>query len=244
MGRIKPDRSGEMGVVHTYDEFDPEFMEMRGVLDEMYPDSIELLIQERMEKSKKKIFGRDIFNNRLLSFEPNMNIATPSNYVVGPGDEVNIDIWGASQNTFSQEVSPDGTITIEGYGPIQLGGLTVAKANQRLKSLLGSRYSLSNIRLTVGQTRTISVNVMGEVKVPGTYTLSAFASVFHALYMAGGISDVGTLRNIKVYRNGKLLSNVDIYDYILNGKMQGNVRLEDGDVIVVGPYDCLVDITG
>lgn len=244
MGRIKPDRSEELDVVHTYDEFDPEFMEMRGALDEMYPDSIELLIQERMEKSKKKIFGRDIFNNRLLSFEPNMNIATPSNYVVGPGDEVNIDIWGASQNTFSQEVSPDGTITIEGYGPIQLGGLTVAKANQRLKSLLGSRYSLSNIRLTVGQTRTISVNVMGEVKVPGTYTLSAFASVFHALYMAGGISDVGTLRNIKVYRNGKLLSNVDIYDYILNGKMQGNVRLEDGDVIVVGPYDCLVDITG
>lgn len=244
MGRVKSSDPNDIVTTHTYDDNDPDFLEMRDALDELYPDSVDLLIQERMEKSRKKVFGRDIFNNRLLSFEPNMNIATPQNYVVGPGDEVNIDIWGASQNTFSQEVSPDGTITIEGYGPIQLAGQTVSKANKTLRSLLGSRYSSSNIRLTVGQTRTISVNVMGEVKVPGTYTLSAFASVFHALYMAGGISDVGTLRSIKVYRKGKVLSNVDVYDYILNGKLGGNVSLEEGDVIVVGPYDCLVEISG
>ena len=173
-----------------------------------------------------------------------MNIATPQNYRLGPGDAVIIDIYGASQKTVQSTVSPDGEVTIEGFGPVQVSGLTVAQANARLRSTLGSRYSSSKIKLTVGQTRTIMVNVMGEVKAPGTYTLSAFATVFHALYMAGGTNELGTLRNIKVYRNSKLVSNVDIYDYILNGKLTGNVRLADNDVIVVGPYDCLVNITG
>ena len=173
-----------------------------------------------------------------------MNIATPQNYVVGPGDNVIIDIWGASQKSLNQEVSPDGTITVEGFGPIEIGGLSISKANALIRSRLGSRYRSSKIKMTLGQSRTITINVMGEVKAPGTYTLSAFASVFHALYMAGGISDIGTLRDIKVYRKGKLMSNVDIYDYILNGKMSGNIRMNDGDVIVVGPYDCLVNISG
>ena len=195
-------------------------------------------------KGRKKVFGRDIFNNKNLSFEPNMNIATPQNYVLGPGDAVFVDVYGASQKSVQSTVSPDGYLNIEGFGPVQVSGLTVSQANARLRSTLGSRYSSSKIKLTVGQTRTIMVNVMGEVKAPGTYTLSAFASVFHALYMAGGTSEIGTLRNIKVYRAGKLVSNVDIYDYILNGKLTGNVRLADNDVIVVGPYDCLVNITG
>ena len=173
-----------------------------------------------------------------------MNIATPQNYRLGPGDAVIIDIYGASQKTIQDTVSPDGTVTIEGYGPVSISGLTVSQANARLRGTVGSRYSSSKIRLTVGQTKTIMVNVMGEVKAPGTYTLSAFATVFHALYMAGGINDLGTLRNIKVYRNNRLVTVVDIYDYILNGKLTGNVRLADNDVIVVGPYDCLVNITG
>ena len=194
--------------------------------------------------NRKKVFGRDIFNNRELSFEPNMNIATPQNYVLGPGDAVFVDVYGASQKAVQSTVSPDGYLNIEGFGPVQVSGLTVSQANARLRSTLGARYSSSKIKLTVGQTRTIMVNVMGEVKAPGTYTLSAFASVFHALYMAGGTSEIGTLRNIKVYRAGRLVSNVDIYDYILNGKLTGNVRLVDNDVIVVGPYDCLVNITG
>ena len=196
------------------------------------------------QKGQKKVFGRDIFNKKNLSFEPNMNIATPQNYVLGPGDAVFVDIYGASQKSVQSTVSPDGFLNIEGFGPVQVSGLTVNQANARLRSTLGARYSSSNIKLTVGQTRTIMVNVMGEVKAPGTYTLSAFASVFHALYMAGGTSEIGTLRNIKVYRAGRLVSNVDIYDYILNGKLTGNVRLADNDVIVVGPYDCLVNITG
>lgn len=207
------------------------------------PDTQRPVMEEALYKGKK-VFGRDIFNNTELTFEPAMNIATPQNYVVGPGDNVKVDIYGASQKSEVYTVSPDGDITIDGYGPINIGGLTISQANARLRSTLGSRYSSSSIKMSLGQTRTITVNVMGEVKTPGTFTLSAFASVFHALYMAGGINDIGTLRNIKVYRNGKLITVVDVYDYILNGKLKGNVRLADNDVIVVGPYDSMVNITG
>ncbi len=192
----------------------------------------------------KRIFGREIFNRRMLTFEPSMNIATPADYVVGPGDRVNIDIYGASQKSEQLEVSPDGNIVIAGFGPIRIAGLTVTQANSRIREQLGQRYESSSIQMTVGQTRTIMVNVMGEVTAPGTYTLSAFATVFHALYMAGGVTGVGTLRNIKVYRGGRQLTVVDVYDYILNGRLTGNVRLADDDVIVVGPYDCIVDIVG
>ena len=228
-------------------EKDPEFLLMQKELSYLTPkDSIEWLKELLDEKSKmkKRVFGRDIFNNKELSFEPNMNIATPQRYVLGPGDNVIIDVYGASQKTFNVVVSPDGEVTIEDFGPIKVSGLTVEQANAKVRSLLGARYTSSKTKLTVGQTKTMMVNVMGEVKVPGTYTLSAFATVFHALYMAGGINDLGTLRNIKVYRQNRLVTVVDIYDYILNGKLTGNIRLMDNDVIVVGPYDCLVTISG
>ena len=233
--------------IKTYDKKNNNFLEMENELGTFMPtDSIKLLkelLAER-DKEKRKVFGRDIFNNKELSFEPNMNISTPQKYVLGAGDAVIIDIYGASQKTINSTVSPDGDITIEGFGPVKMAGLTVEQANARLKNQLGARYSSSKIRLTVGQTKTIMINVMGEVSTPGTYTLSAFATVFHALYMAGGVNDLGTLRNIKVYRQNKLVSVVDIYDYILNGKLTGNIRLTDNDVIVVGPYDCLVTVTG
>ena len=229
--------------------------DIKAELDDFLPDSLDiydrqviknyLKDKERQEgKDRKKIFGHDIFNNEDLTFEPNMNIATPDNYVLGPGDAVFVDVYGASQRSVQETISPDGFIVIEGFGPIQVSGLTVQQANSRVRSQLGARYSSSKIRLSVGQTRTIMVNVMGEVKSPGTYTLSAFSSVFHALYMAGGPSEIGTLRNIKVYRHNKLVTTVDVYDYILNGKLSGNVRLGDNDVIVVGSYDCLVNVTG
>ena len=233
--------------IKTYDKKNNNFLEMENELGTFMPtDSIKWLkelLAER-DKEKRKVFGRDIFNNKELSFEPNMNISTPQKYVLGAGDAVIIDIYGASQKTINSTVSPDGDITIEGFGPVKVAGLTVEQANTRLKNQLGARYSSSKIRLTVGQTKTIMINVMGEVSTPGTYTLSAFATVFHALYMAGGVNDLGTLRNIKVYRQNKLVSVVDIYDYILNGKLTGNIRLTDNDVIVVGPYDCLVTVTG
>lgn len=212
-------------------------------VDFVFDDNEESDYEEQLFNGKR-VFGRDIFNKDNLTFEPAMNIATPQNYVLGPGDNVKVDIYGASQASNVYTISPDGDITITGYGPVNVSGLTVSQAQARLRSTLGSRYSSSSIKMGLGQTRTITINVMGEVQAPGTYTLSAFASVFHALYMAGGVSEIGTLRNIKVYRNGRLVSSVDVYDYILNGKLTGNIRLADNDVIVVGPYDCMVEVTG
>ena len=201
------------------------------------PDSVNTI-------NGKRVFGRDIFNNKALSFEPNMNIATPTSYIVGPGDKVFVDVYGGSQKSEQMEVGPDGSIVVTGYGPIHIAGLSVAAANAKIKQTLGKRYSSSKIRMTLGQTRTIMVNVMGEVMAPGTYTLSAFASVFHALYMAGGVNGLGTLRDIKVFRGGRQIASVDIYDYILNGKLSGNIRLAENDVIMVGPYQNIVDVTG
>lgn len=236
-------------------ETEAEALKLKKELDIFMPDSFDIYDQkvikdylkakdEYEKRSKKKIFGHDLFQNEDLTFEPAMNIATPQNYILGAGDAVFIDIYGASQKTIEETISPDGYVVVEGFGPIQLGGLTVEQANARVKSKLGTRYSSSNIQFSVGQTRTITVNVMGEVKTPGSYTLSAFATVFHALYMAGGPNDIGTLRNIKVYRNNRLVTTVDVYDYILNGNLKGNVRLADNDVITVGTYDCMVNVTG
>lgn len=196
------------------------------------------------EATGKKIFGHDIFRRGGISFEPNMNIATPQNYVLGPGDQVIVDIYGASQKTLQLTVSPEGEITVPGYGPIYVQGMSVASAQAKIRSTVGARYSSSNLKVSLGNTRTIMVNIMGEVSSPGTYHLSAFSTVFHALYMAGGIKNTGTLRNVKVYRNGNLVTIVDIYEYILNGRLAGNIRLQEGDVIQVGLYDCLVGITG
>ena len=246
--RIKDTKKKNQIQRHTYDEEDEDFVEMDDAMDFMMPDSLKYYDEEYMTKDKdeekRKIFGHDIFNNKKLTFESSMNLATPQNYVLGPGDVVNVDVWGASQENVSETISPDGTITIENIGVIQLGGLSVSQAKARLKRVLGPRYQGSKIDLTVGQTRTITVSVIGEVKMPGTFTMSAFATVYNALYMAGGPNEIGTLRNVKVYRNGKLISNVDVYDFLLNGRLTGDVRLHDNDVITVGPYESLVNITG
>lgn len=223
--------------------------DMENELDFVLPDTLEMydeIMGTGLKKKKKEreVFGRNIFNNRRLTFESDMNIATPSDYRLGAGDVVYVDVWGASQKNYETTVSPDGNIVLEGFGPVHVAGMSVAEANRHLRSTLGARYQSSQVRLTVGQTKTITVNVMGEVRNPGTYTLSAFSTVFHALYMAGGTNEIGTLRNIKIYRNNREISTVDIYDYILNGKMTGNVRLASGDVIIVGPYECLVQVAG
>ena len=193
---------------------------------------------------RKRVFGRDIFNKKSLTFEPQMNIATPQNYVLGPGDQLIIDIYGDTQKSEKLTVSPEGDVTVPDYGPVHVSGFSVASAQSRIRGKLGTYYSSSDIKVSVGQTRSILVNVMGEVRTPGTYTLSAFATVFHALYMAGGISELGTLRDIKVYRQGKLISTIDVYQFILNGRLAGNVHLVDNDVIQVGPYESIVDIEG
>ena len=240
--RIKDTKSSNQVINHTYDGNDTEYTDMDKAMDFMMPDSLKYYREQ--SESRRKIFGHDVFNNKNLTFESSMNLATPQNYRLGPGDAVNVDIWGASQESVTETISPDGTITIEGIGVIQLGGLSVSQAKARLRSVLGPRYQGSKIDLTLGQTRTITVSVIGEVKVPGTYTMSAFATVYNALYMAGGPNDIGTLRNVKVYRRGKLITSVDVYDFLLNGKLSGDVRLQDNDVITVSPYEALVNITG
>lgn len=237
---------------HTYNSYDEEYLAMYDEMNDwlpqdtavMYRQLLRKLQKEAAEKNRKKVFGRDLFSFTDLTFEPELNIATPQSYVLGPGDAVYIDVYGASQRSFEGTVSPDGDVNIDGFGPIQVSGLTVSQASARVRSILGKRYQGSQIKLTLGQTRTITVNVMGEVLIPGSYTMSSFGTVFHALHMAGGIGDLGTLRNIKVYRGGTLVSVVDVYDYMLNGKLTGNVKLADNDVIVVGTYDSLVNITG
>ena len=231
---------------NTYDENDKEFNDFDDAVDFMMPDSLKYFYDDldKEKEPKRKIFGHDVFNNKDLTFESSMNLATPQNYRLGPGDEVNIDIWGASQESITETISPDGYVTIEDIGIIQLSGLSVSQAKAKLRSVLGARFQGSRIELTVGQTRTITISVMGEVKTPGTYTMSAFATVYNALYMAGGPNEIGTLRNVKVYRNGRLLSNVDVYDFLLNGKLTGDVRLQDNDIVTVGPYEALVNIAG
>ena len=199
-----------------------------------------------------QVFGRNIFNTRNLTFEPSVNIATPLNYRLGPGDEVIIDIWGASQNTIRQQISPDGTINIQKIGPVNLNGLTISEANDYLKKTLNKIYNglnntndpTSDIRLTLGSIRTIQINVMGEVVQPGTYSLSSFSTVFHALYRAGGVSDIGSLRNVQLVRNGKNIATIDVYQFIMKGHIQDDIRLQEGDVVIVPAYDILVKVDG
>lgn len=198
-----------------------------------------------------QIFGHDVFTNRNLTFEPSINLATPVDYRLGPGDEVIIDVWGASENTIRQSISPEGTIHVSGLGPVQLSGMTVKDANAYLQREFSKIYSgisgsepTSQIKLTLGDIRTIQINIMGEVAVPGTYTLSSFSSVFHALYRAGGVNKIGSLRSIKVVRNGKTIADLDVYDYLMKGKMKDDIRLQEGDVIIVNPYESLVRIAG
>lgn len=201
--------------------------------------------------SARRIYGHSVFTNPKLSFEPNENLATPQNYRLGPGDEVVIDIWGANEDHLRQTISPEGRIMISQIGPIYLNGMTIAEANKHIRDAFTSKYSGiggdnpdSDINVTLGQVRTIQINIMGEVAVPGTYRLSPFSTVFHALYKANGISDLGTMRDIQLVRNNKIEKHIDIYDYLFEGKQDGNIRLQEGDVIIVPPYSSLVSIDG
>lgn len=203
------------------------------------------------EADASQIFGHNLFTNRNLTFEPSANLATPVNYRLGPGDEVIIDIWGASENTIRQVISPEGNIQVRGLGPVHLNGMTVKDANAYLQREFSKIYSgisgsdpNSQIKLTLGDIRTIQINMMGEVSVPGTYTLSAFSTVFHALYRAGGVNRIGSLRSVKVVRNGKTIADLDVYDFIMKGKMNDDIRLQEGDVILVKPYESLVQLVG
>ncbi len=201
------------------------------------------------DRSASVIYGHNVFNSRALSFEPNLNAATPDTYVLGPGDEIVIDIWGLNETTIRRTVSPEGRITIPQVGPVQLSGLTIAQASKKLKKVLAGKYAglqgdSSSISVTLGNIRTIQVNIMGEVNTPGTYRLSSFSSLFHGLYRAGGITPSGTLRNIEVIRGGERIATADLYQYLFDGKTESDIRLEEGDIIMVPTYSCLVTIDG
>lgn len=204
-----------------------------------------------LPRDRKAVFGRNVFNNPRLTFEPNENSATPENYRLGPGDEIIIDIWGENEASLRQEISPEGNIMVSQVGPVYLNGLTIQQANDKIKGVFARKYSGvsgdnpdSQIRVTLGQIRTIQVNIMGEVQVPGTYRLSSFSTLFHALYRAGGVTDIGTLRNVQVVRDGKPLASADLYKYLFEGKLSDDIRLQEGDVIIVPPYEVMVSIDG
>lgn len=213
--------------------------------DEMTVDNYTVDVQP----PQKQVYGHELFNSQSLSFEPNKNLATPKNYRLGPGDEVIIDVWGAAEEHLREVISPEGSIMVSRLGPVYLNGKTVDEANQYVKNLFARKYGgLNNeqtdVSVNLGDIRSISIDIMGEVSTPGTFRMSPFSSVFHALYNAGGINDIGSMRNISVLRNGKRVATVDIYDYLFNGKQTGNIRLQEGDVIIVPPYDQIVNITG
>ena len=205
--------------------------------------------QRGTTESTRRIYGHDLFTNKALTFEPNLNIATPDNYVLGPGDEVIIDIWGDVQSSESHKISPDGKIVISGVGPIAIVGLTINEAAKRLRASLGSIYAglydgTAKMKVSLGSIRSIQVNVAGEVGTAGTYTLPSLATLFHALHVSGGVNRLGTMRSIKVFRAGKLFSEVDVYDYILNGKSEKDIALRDGDLISIPAYGKLVEVSG
>lgn len=198
-----------------------------------------------------QVFGRNIFNTENLTFEPSMNLPTPTNYRLGPGDEIIIDVWGVSQVSISETITPDGNINIDNLGLVYINGMTINEATHYLRKELNKVYAGldgenpgSQLKVSLGSNRTIQVNVMGEVLYPGTYALSAFSTVFHALYSAGGVSEIGSLRNVQVVRKGKKIASIDVYDFIMQGKTHEDIGLQEGDVIIVSPYEMLVKIEG
>lgn len=233
----------------TYDEETTEEEEV-----DIFSSSLDEMMWLQMEEepdtiAEKIIFGHDIFNTNQLTFEPNVNVGTPQSYVLGAGDEVIIDIWGANEEHLRETISPEGSIMIDQLGPVYLNGMTISEANDHIKNSFSKKYSGVNddeteIQLTLGETRSVIINVMGEVDTPGTFLVSPFSSVFNALYLAGGVNDIGSLRNIQVLRNGRKVAGVDVYDFIMNGQAEGNITLQEGDVVIVPPYEQLVNITG
>ncbi len=202
-------------------------------------------------EEKVQIFGRNVFANKQLNFAPSSTLATPKNYILGPGDEVIVDVYGANQSTIRSEISPEGYINVDVLGPVYLSGKTIDAANAYLKNKLSAIYSglnedagETNIQLSLGQIRTIQVSVVGDVKNPGTYNLSSLSTAFHAMFQAGGVVDPGTIRSIKVVRNGKTASTVDVYDLLVSGSRKNDIRLMEGDVIVVEPYKSIVKASG
>ncbi len=251
-GNVSTRRNYEKGVSQSRIQGEP--VDFTSADDSYYNNDNNGLLYENVNLAidslnYKEIYGHKIFNTQALSFEPSENLATPQNYRLGPGDEVIIDIWGTSEDHLREMISPEGSIMIAQIGPVYLNGMTISDANKHIKNAFSRKYAgmseaETDVQVTLGQVRTIQVDILGEVATPGTFRMSPFSSVFHALYLSGGINDIGSLRNIQVLRNNKKVAGVDIYEYLFNGKTNGNIRLQEGDVIIVPPYEQLVSIDG
>ncbi|MBP3517073.1 MAG: SLBB domain-containing protein [Parabacteroides sp.] len=205
------------------------------------------------ENLANTVFGREIFSNKNLSFEPDLNVPTPKGYVLSAGDELVVNVWGDSELNLNLKVSPEGNVLIPNLGPVSVSGLTIEKAESRLRQELGRIMATlsgdadganTSVSVSLGRIRSIKVNIVGEVVAPGTYTLPSFATLFNALYAAGGVNGIGSLRGIKVYRNSREVAVLDVYDYLLNGRYDTNIRLEENDMVIVSPYDRLAVVRG
>lgn len=203
--------------------------------------------------SGNEIFGTSLFyqKNRRLSFEPSLNQATPKSYILGPGDVVFVDIYGQSEQYYEATVNPDGFVLLDNIGPVSVSGKTIEEATGIIKSRVSRFYpglSGSNpntfLQVTLGNVRTIKVHILGEVRLPGTFTLSAFSTAFNALYAAGGPNENGTMRAIKLIRNNKPIAEIDVYDLLINGTANLDLQLQDQDVLLVSPFQSRVKIKG
>jgi len=210
---------------------------------------IETEAEIALNELKSKIFGASLFKNSTPQFEPNLNIATPRNYVIGTGDELIIEIYGYSEVSHKLTVSAEGNINIPNVGVVSVGGATIEQASTRIRSQLSSIYSgissgNTRVNITIGNIRSIKVILTGEIVQPGTYTLPSVATVFNALYSSGGPTENGTMRNIRVIRNGEVISVLDVYDFLTDGSLRNNITLQDQDVIHVPPYIRRVELIG
>ncbi|CAL2077193.1 SLBB domain-containing protein [Tenacibaculum dicentrarchi] len=222
-----------------------------GVQDDIY---FGLTGKKGEAQETTKLFGYDFFNNPNISFTPNLNIASPENYIIGSGDVISIDLWGASEANYEKKVNKQGAINIQGVGYIHLVGLPIKAAKSKIKNYLkriyagitssSTSYNKVNIAVSIKEVRNVQVNIVGEVKVPGSYSLSAFSTVLNSLYAAGGPTKNGTLRNIRLFRSGTKIADFDFYNFLLNGEETGNITIQDQDVIIVKPYEKLVTIEG
>lgn len=204
-----------------------------------------------LSPTQKRIFGYKLFHSRNLNFNPSLNIPTPQGYTLGAGDQLLIDIYGASQQSYDITVNPDGRIFVPNVGPIQVGGSTIAAATSRIKSAMASIYSgllgsspNTFMDLRLGNIRTVTISLVGELNRPGTYTVSSFASPFNALFAAGGPNESGSFRHIQIYRDSKLLQEIDIYDFLVKGESTSSISLRDNDVVIVPPVRARVEIRG
>jgi protein involved in polysaccharide export with SLBB domain len=214
-----------------------------------FPESLDNRLVYNKMPEKELNFGFSLFRNTDLTFEPSFNISTPKDYLIGPGDLLNIDIWGASQHSYQEVVSNEGSILISNVGPVFLSGLSTDEADKKLKTILSRIYSGLNdgntfMKVTLGAVRSIQINIVGEVILPGTYNISALATAFNAMYVAGGPAENGSLRDIQIIRDNKVIAHIDFYEYLIQARQSNNIRLQDQDIIFVPSYSNRVSIKG